>query len=343
MKTMKFTSAIAFAALLVSGTAFAHPLGNFSLNQYSLIDLRGEVPVIHWQIDIAEIPSYREMDLLDTNLDGEASEAEMEAYLDARVPVWFENFVFLREGEPVQLMLLETRLNLLKGTGDEPVFQAELTMRADGFDWPPADEPSVLEFRSVNHENAQGYREGFIELGGRFPIEIGPWDEGDYKYQQAVAVDEDDNALFQSFYNVFRMELGPDATGPQDVEHAPDFEWTATAQFEDRPTEIIASHEESYEPGKIVHTYVPPAPKEEEKPKTLADYQTEPMPERITTPVAVAKPKNAPANETNAPVNESVVFVSPIFILGIAFALGAALLAVIAIVRALWGGSRDKD
>src|SRR5271168_5025639 len=41
--------------------AAAHPMGNFSVNHYSGIDLRNDKIIVRYFIDLAEIPTYQEL------------------------------------------------------------------------------------------------------------------------------------------------------------------------------------------------------------------------------------------------------------------------------------------
>src|SRR5271163_4772518 len=53
-----------WALLVVMGfcrLASAHPMGNFSVNHYSRIDLRADRVVVRYFIDLAEIPTYQEL------------------------------------------------------------------------------------------------------------------------------------------------------------------------------------------------------------------------------------------------------------------------------------------
>ena len=50
-----------FALSLISGTAFAHPMGNFSINHYGKIKIGQASVEILYLVDIAEIPTYQDM------------------------------------------------------------------------------------------------------------------------------------------------------------------------------------------------------------------------------------------------------------------------------------------
>jgi ABC-type nickel/cobalt efflux system permease component RcnA len=213
----------------VPATAFAHPLGNYSINQYTLFELRGETPRIYYQVDIAEIPSMREMDLLDQNFDNKATQEEIASYLDKRVPDLFNNLELTLDGVRVPLVLKSRRMDLYEGVGSMPVFNIFLETEPQTWTWPDRD--FVIEFRSRNTETAQGYREAYALLDGRFGAGLGPWKEGELKYLALILQDEKENPIFQSFYNRFRFELIPKSVKTlAALPESPDFSWTATAK-----------------------------------------------------------------------------------------------------------------
>jgi nickel/cobalt transporter (NicO) family protein len=51
---------LAVAALAVPAEAAAHPLGNFTVNRYSAVQLSGSNVYVHYVLDLAEIPTYQE-------------------------------------------------------------------------------------------------------------------------------------------------------------------------------------------------------------------------------------------------------------------------------------------
>ena len=52
------------ASLLVPVAAQAHPLGNFTVNRYSRVELAGRQVDVLYVLDMAEIPTYRERRLI---------------------------------------------------------------------------------------------------------------------------------------------------------------------------------------------------------------------------------------------------------------------------------------
>jgi nickel/cobalt exporter len=51
---------VALAALATPAAASAHPLGNFTVNRFSGIELAGDRIYVHYVLDLAEIPTYQE-------------------------------------------------------------------------------------------------------------------------------------------------------------------------------------------------------------------------------------------------------------------------------------------
>lgn len=58
------------------GTASAHPLGNFTINQYSRIELDSDQVSLRIVLDMAEIPAFQEMPRIDADEDGHVSGGE---------------------------------------------------------------------------------------------------------------------------------------------------------------------------------------------------------------------------------------------------------------------------
>ena len=86
MKSVAFRSSLLGIALIVPllailavsvarpSTAVAHPLGNFTVNLYSRLELFSDVIRVHYVLDMAEIPTFREVDAVDTDGDDALSD-----------------------------------------------------------------------------------------------------------------------------------------------------------------------------------------------------------------------------------------------------------------------------
>jgi nickel/cobalt exporter len=58
----RFALLLGLVALTLPGAAAAHPLGNFTVNRYSGIELAGNRVYVHYVLDLAEVPTYQEGD-----------------------------------------------------------------------------------------------------------------------------------------------------------------------------------------------------------------------------------------------------------------------------------------
>ena len=74
---LRLTFALAIALCGRGATpAIAHPLGNFTINHYARLEPRRDRIDLTVLFDMAEIPTFQEMDRLDRDGDGQVSAAE---------------------------------------------------------------------------------------------------------------------------------------------------------------------------------------------------------------------------------------------------------------------------
>jgi hypothetical protein len=66
--------------LIPAAPAAAHPLGNFSVNQYAGLTLHPDRVDVAVAVDIAEIPTYQERAAVDADHDGTVTDAERGAF-----------------------------------------------------------------------------------------------------------------------------------------------------------------------------------------------------------------------------------------------------------------------
>lgn len=83
--------------------AAAHPLGNFTTNLYSRVELYGDALRVHYVVDMAEIPAFREIAAIDLDDDGAVSDAEAAVYLQERAPLLADGLSMVGDGERVPL------------------------------------------------------------------------------------------------------------------------------------------------------------------------------------------------------------------------------------------------
>ena len=72
-------------------SAVAHPMGNFSLDQHSQLDVGLATIRLRQVLDMAEIPTLQETGRIDTDKNGTLSETELAAYAATITPNYSKN------------------------------------------------------------------------------------------------------------------------------------------------------------------------------------------------------------------------------------------------------------
>ena len=136
----------------------AHPLGNFTINRYARIELaEGEVRV-RYVLDMAEIPTFQEMDAIDQDKNGVVSDAENAAYARKKQEDLRRNLRLTVNGNAIDLDGATRELTFPPG-------QAGLnTMRLSILFTGPLPkltigQPQDLAFRDDNYPDRLGWRE----------------------------------------------------------------------------------------------------------------------------------------------------------------------------------------
>lgn len=129
--------AAALGAFLAPTAAVAHPLGNFTVNRYTGIELAGNRVYVHYVLDLAEIPTFQEGDRVRA-----AGFAErMAGGLDLRI-----------DGQLAALRVLEHQTRLRPGAGGLKTLRFEAVYVA-------ARSGEVLVYHDTNYSDRIGWRE----------------------------------------------------------------------------------------------------------------------------------------------------------------------------------------
>lgn len=222
----------ALLGLILAPVVWAHPLGNFSINQYFVVDGSAAHPAFHYLLDVAEIPSFTELDLLDSDFNSEISPEEVEAYLSARIPQLAEQLHLRIDGAEVPITPVRHKLLLLQGNAGMVVFNILIDLQASEAAWPESG-AFDLALSSDNYPDEQGTRECAVITGGRFrdtTPSLAPDVLGDqHAVEQAVL----SAPVYGNKQATFVLQLTPDpgaAPGPS-VEEATGYRWTSTARL----------------------------------------------------------------------------------------------------------------
>src|SRR5947207_13055842 len=105
MKRWLFLTMIALLLILARtpARAEAHPLGNFTVNQYSRLEVSHDTVRVRYIVDMAEIPTFQERQAMDGNADGQVSDAESAACLAPQSPTLIAGLRLAMNGTPAAL------------------------------------------------------------------------------------------------------------------------------------------------------------------------------------------------------------------------------------------------
>ena len=110
-------AAAVLAVLLITRFASAHPLGNFSVNRYSRLELSQVKLRVYYVVDMAEIPALQERGIIDTDRDGTISGEEHDRYLGAKAEELSQGLGLHINGKIELLKLISKELTFPPGQG----------------------------------------------------------------------------------------------------------------------------------------------------------------------------------------------------------------------------------
>lgn len=114
-----------------SREAAAHPLGNFSINQFARVETTASRVRVRYVLDMAEIPTFQESQAIDANADGTVSQGELDAYLERAVSRYADALVLTVDGARVPLRVVKKSIELPKGTSGLPTLRVVCDFEGD--------------------------------------------------------------------------------------------------------------------------------------------------------------------------------------------------------------------
>lgn len=148
----------AFLCIALAGSAaLGHPLGNFTINHFSRIEIDGDRIRVRYVVDMAEISTLQELQQADTDGDGSPSSAELNAYLERVAPQYAEQLRLTVDGTRIPLRTVAQRIAAVPRDGGlltlriECDFAGEVAAGAGG--------SRRLGFEDANHPDRIGWHE----------------------------------------------------------------------------------------------------------------------------------------------------------------------------------------
>ena len=167
-------AAIALAAVTFvlpgnTESASAHPLGNFSVNRLSIIEVAGNEVTgaadvrLTYLVDMAEIPTFQARGEIDPNGDGVLSAAEQRAYLDEVAPKLIGNLALEVAGSRVGFDIVSSGVELLEGQGG--LNTARIALEATGVLPDGWQDGASASYEDRNYEGTNGWRQVIVRPG----------------------------------------------------------------------------------------------------------------------------------------------------------------------------------
>ena len=152
------------AAFLLPALVAAHPLGNFTINHYAGLRIEPDRVLLDVVIDQAEIPAFQARQALDTNEDGEVSDAELDAGRVSSCTALANDLDLSIAGADVRPSLMAAGLELRPGVGGLSTLR-----QVCGFEAPlpdPIAPGTRVTFADSSYAGRIGWREIVVEGSG---------------------------------------------------------------------------------------------------------------------------------------------------------------------------------
>jgi nickel/cobalt exporter len=163
---------VAVGVLILVGlplVALAHPLGNFTINQFLGLHVTTQEVDVDYVVDMAEIPAFQEQQVIDTDGDGKISPAEQADYQTSACADRADGLNISLDGSPVTMAGTTARLSFPPGQAGLSTLRLEC-----GFRFQAAGAQMAVE--NNNFSERIGWREitvtsDGIEVSSDFPSE----------------------------------------------------------------------------------------------------------------------------------------------------------------------------
>ena len=157
MKKFRRTAVVTFTLLICFTfvpVAFAHPLGNFTINHYAGLQVSPDAIAVDLVIDMAEIPAFQEITTFDANGNGVADVSEAAAYHAGKCTSLQSDLSLLLNNKPLGLTLTSSSVEFPVGAGGLPTLRLTCEFSAA-----VAGQMTGLSFADNSYSERIGWRE----------------------------------------------------------------------------------------------------------------------------------------------------------------------------------------
>jgi nickel/cobalt transporter (NicO) family protein len=155
--------AVLFIGIVPTNPAAAHPLGNFTVNQYSRIEIGTTEARLLYVLDLAELPTVADRPLLDTDGDGAVAGTERASYLAGKLSEITPALHLVAGSTELALRPVAQSLALVPGQAGLDTTRIEATFVVDLLS--TAGDAGQLTFRNEYASDRLGWREIVVANG----------------------------------------------------------------------------------------------------------------------------------------------------------------------------------
>jgi len=134
--------------------AEAHPLGNFTVNRYSRLELFANAVRVRYIVDMAEIPAFQEKSEIDTDGDDGLSASEDETYLAKKSKEIVDKLELLIGGSDVEPDIISAAISHPEGQAGLPTLRIALLLAV-----PVSGSEVQIAYRDGNYADRIGWKE----------------------------------------------------------------------------------------------------------------------------------------------------------------------------------------
>ena len=153
-RTIAITTTL-WLVLALPTAAWAHPLGNFTINHFAGLNVAQQAISIDYVLDMAEIPAFQEIALFDTNGNGRPDSSESAAYHAAKCESLRSDLDLRVNTRPATLALSSSNIEFPAGAGGLPtlrlncIFNTSLTDGATNISFTDNSYPERIGWREI--------------------------------------------------------------------------------------------------------------------------------------------------------------------------------------------------
>ena len=120
---------LALMLLAFTGSGAAHPLGNFSISQYSAIRIGGNEIELRYLIDMAEIPTFQEIQ--ENGIVPKTGDSSLNTYLQRKAELLRDGLVLEVNGKRLELRAESRDIIFPPGAGGLPTLKIGISVQSE--------------------------------------------------------------------------------------------------------------------------------------------------------------------------------------------------------------------